>query len=148
MALLVTLLVGWNIYTVLDLKEYKQKYNSLTKKIERETNYLHNKADYNQGLSMAYNSIGLAGAISKGSQENIKFQMLLQGANALKILSTLEEYEHCKSIVGTLLSTMSVTTDIKLRNNEINSVRSLLIEVPHLDKIDGLLKLINQMKAE
>jgi len=144
----VTLLIGWNIYTVVDLKEYQKKYNVLNKKIERGVNYLHNKEDYNQGLSMAYNSMGLAGAISKESQENIKIQMLLQGAAALKTLSTLGEFGICQSVVNTLLETNSVTDKIILSEEEINNIHSLLMEVPHMDKIDGLLDLINMMKVE
>lgn len=142
LTILVTILIGWNIYSVLDLKGYKRKYNQLLLKIERETNYLHNKADYHYGLSMCYNSISLASSISKGSDENVKYQMYIQGAQGMKILSNMCEFEHCNSVIDILYSTENATSKIKLTSEERKQIVEVLKEIPNMNKINGLFELI------
>lgn len=142
LSILVTLLIGWNIWSVIDLKGYKRKYMKLSKKIEQETNYLHNKADFHYGLSMCYNAQSLAGSLSNSSLHNNKFQMYLQAANGLKILSNLGEFDMCRPVIDTLLSTEEDTHDVCLTCVERKQVLVMLKEIPNLDKLDGLLELI------
>jgi hypothetical protein len=141
-SMLVTVLIGWNIYSVIDLKKYKREYNKLSKIIEKETNYLHNKADYHYGLSMCYNSLALACSLSNRRNESSKFQMYQQAANGMKILSNLEEFKHCKSVVEIINDTEKATKEILLTTEEKIIVRDLLKEIPHINKIDGLFELI------
>lgn len=142
LSLLVTVLIGWNIYSLIDLKEYRRIYKELSEKMEKDINYLYNKANYHYGLSMVYNALSLAGSISDKSAEVNKFQMYLQAAGGMKILSKLNEFEHCKSITQTMLTVESSTKDIELTNEERTQIVELLKEVSCLDKIDGLFELI------
>lgn len=138
----VTFLIGWNIWSVIDLKDYKRKYKQLYRTIERETNYLHNKADYNHGLSMCYNSISLASSLSNTSKEICKFQMYLQGAQGIKLLSAMNEFDHCNKLINIMLSAENITPDIQLTDEEKREIVKVLIDIPNKNKLPRLLNLI------
>lgn len=142
LSILVTILIGWNIYSVIDLKDYKHKYKQLSKRIDIKTNYLHNKSDYHYGLTMIYISISLAGSISYEGKSYCKFQMYLQGLQGIKILSNLGEFEYCNSLIGILSSTEANSDEIKLTLEERKQIIILLKETPHAEKLHGLYDLI------
>ena len=143
---LVTFLAGWNIYSIIDLKGLKKKYKELEREAESNNNYMHNKVDYNSGLSMCYNAIGLAGLLSDARKEVTKLQMLLQGAGGLKVLSNLQEFKMCSSVVSSITSAIDASKNLPLEEIEVNEAVGLFKEIPNMDKIEGLLELINKVK--
>ena len=143
-----TLLIGWNIYSIIDLKRLNKKYKILEKEAERNNNYMHNKIDFNNGLSMCFNAIGLACSISKESEEHAKYQMILQGAGGLKILSNLQEFEMCNCVAGIMMATIDDTKHIILNKVEVSELVSVLKEIPNMDKICRLFELINKVQLQ
>ena len=146
LTLLVTLLVGWNIYSLIDLKGERGIISSKFKNIEKETNYLHNKADYHYGLSMSYNALALANSLTDKTKGLSKYHMLLQTAQSLKILSNLKSFVECNSLVDIILNALEESESIELTKNERETALSYFKQINNMDKITNLLKLMNYLQ--
>lgn len=91
LALLVTLLIGWNIYQLVDLKSKSKDIDKLRTQIERELNYIHNKADYNQAVVYGMMSVNASIHFAPNEDDVVKHQMILKGIMALKILANFPD---------------------------------------------------------
>lgn len=148
LSLLVMVLMGWNIYTVIDLKELKNDFNSIKYSNSREINYIHNKADYNQAITYLSISSSYATIISSDSLVNSKYEMLVYGASALKILSNLKCVDESNKCVGIILSAVKATPENKLSLLEYKNIRDMLLEIPDIKRIKGLYELITIIEDE
>ena len=122
LSLLVTILMGWNIYQVIDLNKIRSKYNG-------ELNYIHNKADFNNGMSYLINSQNLACQISHGKNELIKFQMIQLCLAGVKVLSNFKCFTECNNSIDTTISAIEATAHIKLNYDEIVSLLTMASEI-------------------
>ena len=100
LSLLVTILLGWNIWNVIESKGY-------VKKVQRELNYAHNKMDYDLGLIYGYFSQMLAMSISNLEKSALKAIMIEYTINSLKILSKMPNTSiEINSITATVANVM------------------------------------------
>lgn len=138
LSILVTVLIGWNIYQVIDLRLNQKRFN----RIKREFNKMHNDIDYWQGIARSSCVLILAGSLSNEANEIQKFQMLLHASIAVKTLSNLESFSECRSIVSTVTSTLKRCEDVELAAEEWLKIRETFYEIPNANKIEGLKELI------
>lgn len=149
LALLVTLLLGWNIYQLVDFNSKTKNLDFLKEKQEKDINYIHNKADYNQALvySMMSQLSSAHFAFNKSNEEKfIKFQMLLKGITAMKILSNLPGCKkEISSLSKTLIEGLNNSTSVSL--DEETKTKLLLmcgeiIKKEEITELDAIIKLI------
>ena len=138
LSILVTVLIGWNIYQVIDLRLNQRRFN----RIKREFNKMHNDIDYWQGIARSSCVLILAGSLSNEANEIQKFQMLLHASIAVKTLSNLESFSECRSIVSTVTSTLKRCEDVELAAEEWLKIRETFYEIPNANKIERLKELI------
>lgn len=149
LALLVTLLLGWNIYQLVDFNGKTKNIDSLKEKQEKDINYIHNKADYNQALVYAMMSQLSSAhfAFNKCNEERfIKSQMLLNGITALKILSNFPD---CKKEISSLSKTLieglnnasSVSLDEETKT-QLLLMCGEIIKKEEITEFDTIVKLI------
>lgn len=147
-SLLVTLLVGWNIISVIDLKSYKRKYENLDKKISGELNYIHNKADHNQALVYAMMSQNASAFFAPNENAIIKYQMLLKGLTALKIMSNFPVCEkEISALTDTLIKGLENSTLVPLGENLKTKMLLLCGEIANKEKIPKLDTIIELIKT-
>ena len=138
---IVTLLIGWNIYTVID-------YNVLSRKLERELNYAHNKMDVNKADTYSFLCQQCVVSFSSCSQELSKFRMICFGLNAIKIYSSTPGCERemddvCKSLEEGL----KASNNIKLSESEIDEILLTCGSIPaHKRNAIDVQRIINLIK--
>lgn len=147
LTLFVTVLIGWNIWSVIDLKSYKRKYEELDVKISSELNYMHNKADHNQALVYGMMSQTASAFFAPNEKALMKFQMLSKGLVALKNLSNFPNCEkEISSLMDTITKGMNNSTSISLDENSKTQLILMCGEIVHKDripKLNTIIELIN-----
>lgn len=147
MAAIFTLLVGWNIYQMVDWKKTEKKTSELQRKLKGEIIYIHNKTDYNQAIMYALMCQSISSVFAPNEKDSLKYQMLLKGIQAMKMLSKMPD---CGSEIEVLMNTM-----IKgLSNSEsislTDAVRTDLLvscgEIENRDKIESWSLFIDLLK--
>lgn len=132
LSLLVTILLGWNIWNVIESKGY-------VKKVQRELNYAHNKMDYDFGLIYGYFSQMLAMSISNLEKSALKAIMLEYTINSLKILSKMPNTSiEINSITATVANVMESTKTITLRRENAQRILERLGEIENRENIKEL----------
>lgn len=127
--LLVTLLVAWNIWSTIDAKGIKDEFRS-------ETNYIHNKIDFDKSLSDVSEAGIIAGILSSQSKEVLVYQMLIKCAIGAKSLANLGEYDMCDNAFGTVFTIFEkIRNEIKLSNTELMNIIQMLSEIKDGDDI-------------
>lgn len=140
---LVTLLVGWNIYTVVDYKEIRSK-------LERELNYAHNKMDCNKADTYSFLCQQCLVSLSDVNKQLTKLRMIVFGLNAIKIYS---EIPSCSNEVDTICSSLILglkeTSDICFSEDDIDELLLLCGSIPKFKQIPAsaeILRLIKEIK--
>lgn len=122
-AAIFTLLIGWNIFQVIDWKSERKIIEDLRKELESNLNYIHNRCDYNQAVVYAMMSQTASSFFAPNGKEAIKYQMLLKGIQSLKILSKIPETEvETNAIMETLIKGLQNSNDVKLNENIITEI--------------------------
>lgn len=86
LSILVTVLVGWNIMNVLDLKEYKERY-------KEDSNYIHNKVDYFNAINKADLVCVLAELVN---EKDVKARVRLMMMNMFRTVKVLSNFPDAK----------------------------------------------------
>ena len=147
LSLLVAVLVGWNIYQLIDFNEKNKQISVLGKRFEEELNYIHNKTDYNQAIVYAIISQNSSAYFASNEDSVMKYQMIYKGIVALKILSN---YPNCDKEISSLSDTLikglqnsstillndKIKTDLLVMCGEINNKN----KIPEFDKIVEFVK--------
>lgn len=102
---LFTLLVGWNIYQMIDWKKKEKEVSELQHEMRRNINYIHNKTDYNQALVYGMISQSISSIFTPYEKEGLKYEMLLKGIVALKMFS---KFPDCQKEMQTLMNSMLI----------------------------------------
>lgn len=136
-AAIFTLLVGWNIYQMVDWNEKLKRLDSLQTEVEKQINYIHNKADYNQALVYGMMSQSASVAFAPNETEVLKQLMIHKGLTAIKTLSHYPNAEtEISSIVATLIKGLNNSKDVQLSKKFITEMVMLCGEVQHKDNIE------------
>ncbi len=95
LSLLVTVLIGWQIFVLMDLKNYHSAFKDLSKRV-----------DYNDNLTRGYASLGYAhtniGWLTEAKKEEWFVEYIRHSLLALSFFSKAEDYKTCWAIVNEL----------------------------------------------
>ena len=148
LSLLVTLLIGWNIYQLVDFKE-RVKVMELSKEdVQGEINYMHNETDYNQAMVYALMSQNASAYFAPNEESSTKYQMLLKGLVALKQFSNFPNCEkEISSLMNTIIKGMENSESVSLDEKAKGELLVMCGEIKNKDKIsqfDLLVELIQK----
>jgi hypothetical protein len=147
LSLLVTVLIGWNIYQLVDFKGKLKQINLLSEKQEKEINYIHNKADYNQAINYAIISQTLSAHFAPNEDSSIKFQMLIKGLTSLKILSNFPDYEkEISSLTETIIKGLNNSSSVRLDEKTKTNLLLMCGEINNKNKISKYETIIELIK--
>lgn len=142
-----TLLVGWNIYQAIDWKSEIKKVEKLRKELHRELNYVHNKSDYNQGVTYANLSQTLSASFAPHENLVLKLQMLQNGIMAMKIFSRLPDCEiELRSLIKTLIIGLENSSNLHLDDDLKTTLLLSCGEIKNRKSIEHFDKLVNMIK--
>lgn len=139
LSVLVTVLLGWNIWNIIDTK-------GLDKKVNREVNYLHNKLDYDMGLIYGYFSQMLCHNLSTSGKDAMISLALEYMINSLKILSKLPNTGiECNSIANFMVETLKKTDSCTLQSPTAKGLIERLGEIENRNNIKGIKEISDKL---
>jgi hypothetical protein len=142
LALLVTLLIGWNIWSMIDIKGIRKEFDDLHSDIQRQFNYLHNKTDYNTALMYGRTSQMIACALADIGKEDRKKDMLRSAITSVKMFANLSSEKEYNSILKTTLEAMKATEKIHLQESDIEKLLLMIGEIQQRESIPLLNDLV------
>ena len=133
---LFTLLIGWNIYQMVDWKKKEKEVLELQRELHKNINYIHNKTDYNQALVYSMMSQSISSIFAPNEKKCLKYEMLLKGILAMKVFS---KFPDCQIEMQALMKTMI----IGLKNSGFTSLSDeirteLLISCGEIDDRENI----------
>lgn len=142
LTILVTVIIGWQIYVLLDLRKYQEDFKDLEKEFQRTK-------DHMMGFSaLAYARTNLGWITSTPEEEWFK-DYIYFSIDALTYLSQAGDFETCWAIASDLITAINggnpkFYSTLKALKSDI--IMSLMgIKEPH--KIDNLKELIDFIKS-
>ena len=146
-SLLVAVLVGWNIYQLIDFNEKNKQLCMLEKGVEGELNYIHNKTDYNQAMVYAMISQNSSAYFSSNEDSFIKYQMIYKGILALKTFSNFPDCDkEISSLSDTMIKGMDNSSTILLDDKYKTDLLVMCGEISNKDKIQKFDKIVEFIK--
>lgn len=139
LSILVTVLIGWSIWSTVDCK-------GLSDKMNKEANYIHNKIDYQLGLFYGNFSQMLAVGIANVNEQDVKFAMINYMINCLKILSKLPgTTDECNSIASSVTEAIQASKKIAIKEEDAKFLLKKIGEIENKNAIKGLDKIIDEL---
>lgn len=123
---LCTVLIGWQIYTIVDLKNINDKFNLLEKK--RSNDNLNNMKQIYESMSTLTYQLATRASKEELLPQAIKFDIL-----SILTYSKLGEYEVCEMEVKNMIQT--TPNDLIVRKTDQDSYLKALSEMQGTDKI-------------
>lgn len=142
LALLVTLLIGWNIWSMIDIKSIRKEFDTLRYEFQRQINYLQNKTDYNTAFMHGRTSQMMACSLTELGKEERKMDMLCSAIISVKMFANLSCEEEYNSILGTAIETMKATNEILLSEDNIDKLLLMIGEIQQRESIPLLNDLV------
>lgn len=110
-----TLLVGWNIYQMVDWKHREHFMSEIHDKMNGEITYFHNKSSYSQAIMYAMMSQLSSVSFAPNEKTVLKHEMLSKGILALKILSNFPDCQkEIDAVIKTLIKGLDNSCDVPL----------------------------------
>lgn len=138
LSLLVTALIGWNIYTLVDMKSTKDKIDEISSgsslMIQRSMAVSEN-ANW-----MIYHYLLL-----KKDPLELEYRFLYHGVACLYHTSQLSDVETCIAVVKGMLECITKPEEITITKKEKNDILQLMSGVKYADKIEGYLELLRRI---
>ena len=142
LSILVTVLIGWNVYSIIDLRKYSEKYKTDTQTLANllyTENYgrVNYQMQTEQSLFDIYHYLVL-----KQSPLGLEYNFLLHGLCTLQSASQNEHYELCNELVKALNEIFVDTSKIKMNSVAKNGLLNIYSSIPNKDKIENINSII------
>ena len=138
LSLLVTALIGWNIYTIIDIKSTRDKIDE----ISTGASFMGQK---NMAGSESTNWMIYHYLLLEKDPLGLEYRFLYHGVACLFHTSQFSDITTCNAIVKGLLESIVNPNSITITKNGKNEILKLLSNVKHTDKIEGYLELLNRI---
>ena len=138
LSLLVTALIGWNIYTIIDIKRTRDKIDE----ISTGASFMVQK---NMAVSESTNWMIYHYLLLEKDPLGLEYRFLYHGVACLFHTSQFSDITTCNAIVKGLLESIVNPNSITITKNGKNEILKLLSNVKHTDKIEGYLELLNRI---
>lgn len=138
LSLLVTVLLGWNIYTLIDMRGIRNDINE----ISSGASFMIQK---NMAVTESTNWMIYHYLLLGKDPLGLDYRFLYHGIACLYHTSQFHDINTCNAIVKALLECITNPKSITITKNGKNDILKLLNGVKQTDKIDGFLELLNRM---
>ena len=140
LSLLITVLLGWNIYTIIDIhkirKEFDDFRNQTIQKIDVINNDLSNKVE--RSLIESHRSM----ALMNNELENNYF-LLFHYMNMLIHQSSIGLYDDCNRTIAQIIT----IGQIQVAQHRIDSIFQLLGQIQNANRISNYTSLVNYLSS-
>lgn len=147
LSVLVTLLVAWNIYNLVDFRESIKIVKELKKRTQDELNYIHNKTDYCQANVYAFEACAAGSILTNASPQDLLADMLLKSLIAARTYSNLNNLQEANAVISIACETLINRDDICIKADEANELNVRLKDITNqnqIERFDELCALIKE----
>lgn len=141
LAVLVTVLIGWNVYSAIDIE------NSLRKSKQRYTR-MQRMQDYNSALLYSCYASLEGYAITDVGKHDLKLQMLHAGLISIKYFSIDGNYKECNQVAKILIEALKYTSTDLLTSKEYEGLLLTVGEISNRDRIETLQELVRLISLQ
>lgn len=141
LALLVTILIGWQIYTAINVKEELKDIKDLRREINKQERDIYirstnNLFEFQSAMFMMYDN-------KKEKSNSDIFQLYLHGISSIYHLCSLGKQNECTSIVNILIARKSILMSEKFQKEQIDSLMDILLSAMDISKVENAVLLVN-----
>ena len=145
LALLVTILIGWQIYTAINVKEELKDIKDLRREINKQERDIYirstnNLFEFQSAMFMMYDN-------KKEKSNSDIFQLYLHGISSIYHLCSLEKQNECTSIVNILIARKSILMSEKFQKEQIDSLMDILLSAMDISKVENAVLLVNLLSV-
>lgn len=145
LALLVTILIGWQIYTAINVKEELKNIKDLRREINKQERDIYirstnNLFEFQSAMFMMYDN-------KKEKSNSDIFQLYLHGISSIYHLCSLGKQNECTSIVNILIARKSILMSEKFQKEQIDSLMDILLSAMDISKVENAVLLVNLLSV-
>lgn len=145
LALLVTILIGWQIYTAINVKEELKDIKDLRREINKQERDIYirstnNLFEFQSAMFMMYDK-------KKEKSNSDIFQLYLHGISSIYHLCSLGKQNECTSIVNILIARKSILMSEKFQKEQIDSLMDILLSAMDISKVENAVLLVNLLSV-
>lgn len=145
LALLVTILIGWQIYTAINVKEELKDIKDLRREINKQERDIYirstnNLFEFQSAMFMMYDN-------KKEKSNSDIFQLYLHGISSIYHLCSLGKQNECTSIVNILIARKSILMSEKFQKEQIDSLMDILLSAMGISKVENAVLLVNLLSV-
>lgn len=145
LALLVTILIGWQIYTEINVKEELKDIKDLRREINKQERDIYirstnNLFEFQSAMFMMYDN-------KKEKSNSDIFQLYLHGISSIYHLCSLGKQNECTSIVNILIARKSILMSEKFQKEQIDSLMDILLSAMDISKVENAVLLVNLLSV-
>lgn len=145
LALLVTILIGWQIYTAINVKEELKDIKDLRREINKQERDIYirstnNLFEFQSAMFMMYDN-------KKEKSNSDIFQLYLHGISSIYHLCSLGKQNECTSIVNILIARKSILMSEKFQKEQIDSLMDTLLSAMDISKVENAVLLVNLLSV-
>lgn len=145
LALLVTILIGWQIYAAINVKEELKDIKDLRREINKQERDIYirstnNLFEFQSAMFMMYDN-------KKEKSNSDIFQLYLHGISSIYHLCSLGKQNECTSIVNILIARKSILMSEKFQKEQIDSLMDILLSAMDISKVENAVLLVNLLSV-
>lgn len=130
LALLTTILLGWNIYSIIDIKETQRRYSDIINDVDIAS---HKVLTLQENVNwMIYHQL-LLGKDPIG----LEYRLIYHSVACLYHASCINDWGYCSAITKGICENLANPDNIKLKSKNKAEIISLLHKVREKDRING-----------
>lgn len=150
LSLLITVLIGWNIYSVVDFNKKKEELIAQEQIVKSLVLQISNGMTANAGVTeQSFASIYLY-LITKEEPLSLAYWYLNHALFAILRYSEIERYDVCNALTDALISTVTEPSKIAVRKERITEFLQILSKIQDKGRIDRyteLVRIVSSLKV-
>ncbi|WP_456098516.1 hypothetical protein [Prevotella histicola] len=136
LSLLVTILIGWNIYTVIDFNKKKEELSKNEAVLSDLILRVNNNTTADSAALEFYFAYLYAYLLTNNEPFGLGFWYINHTLNAILKYSEIAKYKECNALVEMLLSTITEPQKIKVNKKRKDDLLKLVLGIHGISNID------------
>lgn len=148
LSLLVTILIGWNIYTVIDFNKKKEELSKNEAVLSDLILRVNNNTTADSAVLEFYFAYLYAYLLTNNEPLGLGFWYINHTLNAILKYSEIAKYKECNALVEMLLSTITEPPKIKVNKERKEDLLKLVLGIHgigNIDKYGDVLSLVSNL---
>ena len=151
LSLLVTILIGWNIYTVIDFNKKKDELSKNEAVLSELILRVNNNTTADSAALEFYFAYLYAYLLTNNEPLGLGFWYINHTLNAILKYSEIAKYKECNALIEMLLSTITEPSKVKINKERKEGLLKLVLGVHgigNIDKYSNILSLVSNLGEE